>query len=129
MKTIINQYKKCCELTNFEIIIEGDNIFEWNIYFSPNTNVYKKTYLIKCLFTQQYPFEKPNVKFMGNVFHPNINDEGEICLDTLNNWDFRSSMVNVLNSIQLLFIDPNLNNPTNIDAVRLWGDDQYLNYI
>ena len=44
---------------------------------APNWNMFYNFKLIR------YPFEPPRVRFITPVFHPNIDGEGRICLDTL----------------------------------------------
>ena len=34
-------------------------------------------------FPDKYPHEPPKVKFTSPCFHPNVDDKGNICLDTL----------------------------------------------
>jgi ubiquitin-protein ligase len=46
-------------------------------------------YFFKFIFTKNYPYEPPIVKFISNSnvrFHPNLYVNGKICLSILNTW-------------------------------------------
>eukprot|EP01083_Nonionella_stella_P141813 437626_1 len=60
----------------------------------------------------RYPFQPPNVRFVTVIYHPNIDDGGRICLDTLKMppkgaWTPSLNIVTVLTMIQQLMAYPN----------------------
>lgn len=70
-----------------------------------------------------YPFEPPFFKFVTKVYHPNIDDEGRICLDILKippsgNWRPTVGLANVLIAIQMLLGNPNPDDPLMADIAN-----------
>jgi ubiquitin-conjugating enzyme E2 T len=66
--------------------------------------------------------EPPSVTFTTPVYHPNIDNEGRICLDILKmppagSWKPILSVAQVLMHIQLLMSEPNPNDPLMADIV------------
>lgn len=64
----------------------------------------------------RYPFEPPHVRFTTPIYHPNIDESGRICLDTLNmppkgTWKPSVNLVGVLTSLQQLLSTPNPDDP------------------
>ena len=52
-------------------------------------------------FEEQYPNKPPSVKFISQMFHPNVYATGELCLDILQNrWSPTYDVAAVLTSIQ-----------------------------
>lgn len=60
----------------------------------------------------RYPFEPPQVQFVTQIYHPNIDTAGRICLDVLKSppqgsWKPSQNISTILTSIQLLLSEPN----------------------
>ena len=71
------------------------------------------------------PQKAPTVKFITDMFHPNIYANGSICLDILQNkWSPIYDVCAILTSIQSLLSDPNPNSPANAEAARLFVEDK-----
>ncbi len=43
---------------------------------------------LEIAFGEKYPFEPPKLRFKTPIYHPNVDDKGSLCFDTINpaNW-------------------------------------------
>lgn len=119
---------------------DGDNLFSWVATITgPTGTVFADTtYRVSLKFPTDYPFVPPLVRFETPIFHPNVDQHGNICLDILKDkWSAVYSVQTVLLSIQSLLggnglwisicnhkIEPNNDSPLNIDAARLWTNQE-----
>ena len=60
----------------------------------------------------RYPFEPPRVRFVTPIYHPNIDSDGRICLDTLKmqphgSWSPSVNINTLLLTIRVLMSNPN----------------------
>jgi len=83
------------------------------------------SYQLSIKFPSSYPFTAPTVKFETPVFHPNVDQHGNICLDILKDkWSAIYNVRTILLSIQSLLGEPNIDSPLNGHAAQLWEDQQ-----
>lgn len=103
----------------------GDSLFDWigTIKGPEGTSYEGLTYRLRLQFTEDYPFKAPVVKFETGCFHPNVDSQGNICLDILKEkWSAAFSVKSILQSIQSLLGDANVDSPLNTHAAKLWDD-------
>jgi len=103
--------------------INEDNLFNWTAtLIGPDDTPYAGgLFYLNIHFSTNYPFKAPDIKFNNRIYHPNINETGQICIDILKNeWSSALSIGRVLLSISSLLSDPNPNDPLNVDAANLY---------
>ena len=102
-----------------------NNILCWQaVIFGPDDTPWEGgTFKLTLEFTEDYPNKAPVVKFLTKMFHPNIYNDGQICLDILQNqWSPIYDISAILTSIQSLLCDPNPASPANSEASRLYSE-------
>ncbi|XP_059185564.1 ubiquitin-conjugating enzyme E2 C [Centropristis striata] len=106
---------------------ESDNLFRWvGTIEGPAGTVYEGLrYRLSLEFPAGYPYQSPRVKFVTSCFHPNVDDQGFICLDILKDkWSALYDVRSILLSIQSLLGEPNNESPLNATAAALWDDQE-----
>lgn len=101
--------------------------YEWKAFiYGPDDTAWEGgVFRLTMKFPDEYPNKPPVVKFLTPMFHPNIYEDGKICLDILQNqWSPMYDLTAVLTSIQSLLGDPNPDSPANTVASRLYVEDR-----
>lgn len=82
---------------------------------------------IKLVIHNEYPRLPPKGCFLTKIFHPNISQQGEICVNTLKkDWTSDTSLKQILLVIKCLLIDPNPESALNEEAGKLLLEDYSL---
>lgn len=104
-----------------------NDIMRWHaVIFGPEDTPWEGgTFQLELRFSNDYPNKPPHVRFLSKLFHPNVYNDGNICLDILQTqWSPIYDISAILTSIQSLLSDPNPNSPANQEAARLYAENR-----
>lgn len=107
--------------------VQGDDLFRWRARLAgPEGSPYEGgSFELDLRLPSRYPMEPPHVVFRTRIFHPNVDDRGDICLDVLKSqWSPALSLQKVLLSVSSLLTDPNFADPLNASASALFRKDK-----
>ncbi|RKP06703.1 ubiquitin-conjugating enzyme E2 C [Thamnocephalis sphaerospora] len=106
---------------------DGDNLLKWaGTITGPAGTVYSGlVFKISMLFPANYPYSAPAVYFESTCYHPNVDLQGNICLDILKEqWSAVYNVQTILLSLQSLLGEPNNDSPLNTEAAELWENQE-----
>jgi ubiquitin-conjugating enzyme E2 M len=96
------------DLMNFEVVLNPDKGF-WAGY----------VYTFSFAIPDMYPHEPPKVRCLDKIYHPNIDLNGNVCLNILRaDWKPVLDLNAVIYGLIVLFESPNPDDPLNHDAAK-----------
>eukprot|EP00798_Chlamydomonas_sp_ICE-L_P024285 gene24285-9884_t len=113
------------ELPNVELITPDKDVFTWNLLLrGPAVLPYAKgLFSVTIFFPWDYPQGAPFLKFNTPIFHPNVDQYGNVCWSCS---DFNGSAYQaevVIAALLILLVEPNPDDPYS-DASRLYIHDR-----
>ncbi len=95
--------------------IINKNYLHWKACFiGPKTSPYNGgLYWIEIKCDETYPEKRPEVIFKTKIWHPNITEDGSICIDYLNEWKKTYNIRGIVTTLFDLLGTPNFASPLN----------------
>merc|ERR1719150_657520 len=85
------------------------------------------TYTFKFIVPDDYPHKAPKVTLEERIYHPNIDENGAVCLNLLNaDWKPILTVQQILHGLMFLFLEPNPDDPLNHEAAKLMREDKTM---
>lgn len=108
MKSIASFSNNQANVAHYE-----ENLDTIRVEIVPNDGLYyrgKFEFEIKAI---DYPKAAPNVSCITQIYHPNIDDQGEICLNLFSEWTETNTLEDCVQGLLFLLYNPNLEDPLN----------------
>ena len=99
---------------------DSDDLLNFDLVISPDEGFYRGgKFPFSFKIGHNYPHEPPKVKCKNKIYHPNIDLEGNVCLNILReDWKPVLTVNAIVYGLQYLFLEPNPDDPLNKEAAR-----------
>ena len=101
--------------------VDDSNLLLWEGTIVPSEVPYNKgAFRIEVTFPEQYPFKPPTVVFKTKIFHPNVDEEGRVCLNIINpeNWKPATKAKQIIEALVKLVNEPEPDHPLRADLAE-----------
>ncbi|XP_054095315.1 ubiquitin-conjugating enzyme E2 L3 isoform X1 [Callithrix jacchus] len=117
-----------CGMKNFRNIqVDEANLLTWQGLIVPDNPPYDKgAFRIEINFPAEYPFKPPKITFKTKIYHPNIDEKGQVCLPVISaeNWKPATKTDQVIQSLIALVNDPQPEHPLRADLAEEYSKDR-----
>ena len=107
--------------------IDESNLLHWSVLLLPNREPYNKgAFRVNVDFPAEYPFKPPRITFATKIYHPNIDEKGQICLPlvTPENWKPATRTEQVMHALLAMIAEPELDHPIRADLAEEYRKDK-----
>lgn len=115
-------------------LVDESNLFLWEVLVvGPPDTLYEGGYFKAHLnFPKDFPVKPPKMKFVSNIWHPNVYEDGEVCISILHEpgedkfgyekaserWSPVHTVESVVLSVISMLSDPNPESAANVLAAK-----------
>jgi len=107
---------------------DPDDLLTFKLVICPDEGFYKQgRFVFNFKVGPNYPHEPPKVKCETAVYHPNIDLQGNVCLNILReDWKPVLAISSVVYGLQHLLLEPNAEDPLNKEAAEVLRSNRRL---
>jgi len=110
-----------------DVQVDESNILLWQGLLVPDAAPYNKgAFKIEIQFPPEYPFKPPKIVFKTKIYHPNVDEKGQICLPivSVENWKPATKTEQVIQALANLINEPEPDHPLRGDLAEEYTRDK-----
>ncbi|KAL7017566.1 hypothetical protein ACKWTF_010437 [Chironomus riparius] len=110
-----------------DIEVDDRNILIWSGSICPDNPPYSKgAFRIEIVFPAEYPFKPPKIAFKTKIYHPNIDEKGQVCLPIISaeNWKPATKTDQVIQALVALVNEPEPEHPLRAELAEEYLKDR-----
>ncbi|XP_009981035.1 PREDICTED: ubiquitin-conjugating enzyme E2 G1 [Tauraco erythrolophus] len=134
----LGQCVAVCELNKNPVegfsagLIDDNDLYRWEVLIigPPDTLYEGGVFKAHLTFPKDYPLRPPKMKFITEIWHPNVDKNGDVCISILHEpgedkygyekpeerWLPIHTVETIMISVISMLADPNGDSPANVDA-------------
>ena len=141
LKKQLKDLNKNSELPFNVGLIDENDFYKWSVIFTgPEDTIYEGGFFKAILsFPIDFPQNPPEMRFITEMFHPNIYKDGKVCISILHSpgvdvfnsqekaeerWRPSLGVEQILLSVISMLNDPNCDSPANVDAAVMFRNNR-----
>ena len=104
-----------------QLDVDEKNILKWSGLLCPDAAPYNQgAFRIDIDFPPEYPFKPPKVTFRTKIYHPNVDEKGQVCLSivSVENWKPATKTDQVIQALVKMINEPEPDHPLRGDLAE-----------
>ena len=105
---------------------DPNNFMNFQVEYTPEKDSlwFGGKYVFSFAFHDDFPMSPPKVMCLTKIYHPNIDFQGNVCLNILKeDWKPTMIVMSCIAGVYYLFTSPNANDPLNHEVANIMRDN------